>query len=425
MINTSNLELRRRNRLLTYLGMPLEKPKKRDFFEDTNYIYLGTKREWERTNPNDKSAWEKIEIPSEFAWVVWSRQGTLKSIFIKTILPYFYNKGYKIFIFEAKDGTLSRSLRKNIKTDRIYPDAYTMELPIVSLLPTYLTSPNLPPAAKVPDSELKHFDGYCTLNATNIVSTEQWDALFGRPGAGAETLHILNTIFKGDLELISKQLDKGYYINVNGQTNPINAHTRPVCKRIIDLIRIDDYMNSKRGVEINLEELWNKNKVVIMPFYQKRPPYMQLYVAKMYDKFDEYHGKHPEAKMLIIHDDAQAYLNRESDINNPANEAVRNSIKFGRTKCINNIFTIQEMYDFHPSIYAVKTALFAGLITEFFNVSLNTDIKYRIIENRQNYKEAPLPNSSLKKKTIRYLYVPDNELEFINYFPQDPLCGGW
>lgn len=411
--------------MMKALGATITPKKVQNFYETSRMIWLGTKREWSSYDKNVPGNWAGIEFPSEFAHVIWSQQGTYKSVFLKTVLPYFYARGYKIFIFEAKDGTLARSLKQNVQCEKIYPSAYSIKLPIVSYLPSYLTSPNLSDADVIPTEETGIFDHYSTIFASQINSNLEWGTLFRSSDTGGDILHILNKRFNGDLTKIYKSVQKGVYYDETDQQIKIHPTTQNSILRVLMLIKTDDAINSKRGIDVDIEKLWTDGNVGVMSFYEKRPEYMKIYVSKMYGKFRMYSLNHPGTKMLIVHDDSQCYLNSESDTNNPANAAVKNSIRFGRAYGYNNIFTVQEMKDFNESIFSLRTALFAGLITDFFYVRLNSEIKDVIDYNRRVYKEQQIMGSSLKQKTIRYVYIPRNETMSMPYYIQDPNCGGY
>jgi len=417
------------NRRRRWLGLETTKIVKRDFFEDTNRIYLGTRQPWDSYETNEKENWYGVKLPSEFTWMFWSSAGTYKSKLIQTILPYFFKKGYYICIIEAKDDTLSMSLRKSIKTHRIHPDAYNVDIPIVSHIPSYAISDNLSTVDKIAPSIVKRFDKKVTIKSSSITNALEWRTLFKASDTGADIIHLVNKECNGNLLKMEKRIRGGYFVDDKGKRVSIHYGAKQSINRVLESIKMDEFLNAKKYEEINLEKIWEAGKVATICFFQKRTQYMKIYVQKIIEqqyafsmKMKKEHGK--DIKILNIYDDCQLYLNTQADENNPANAAVKNSIRMGRAAGFNSIFAVQDILDFNIGIYGGCKDIFVGYVRNFGVAHMLPIHKERIEQNRTRFKEIPLP-SGYTRKEVCYYHIPTNDNLATSFFPGDPLSGGW
>jgi hypothetical protein len=425
--------------LRDYLELGNEKPQKKDFYTYANNIYLGTTRPFNELPKNSEQYWYKIKMPKEFNWLLWSSAGTYKSKLLQTIIPYFYKQGYKIFIFEGKDATLSFNLNKVVESNRIYPEAYNIALPTISHLPSYLISSQYEDVDRIEKEIVKKFNKVVTLPTINIKNSIEWQGLLGASVGGADILNVANKQFKGNLYKIQEQIRKGWIKDQEGHTIQLHGTAKnsvllKVAKFITD--EIFDAAPSKdiaalyriRHYEyIDLNNVWDNDKIGIISFMNKNPEYMKIWVSKIisaqYDYANQMLGKGIQPKILNIYDDCQTFLTNESTDTNPANRTVLNTQRMGRSYGFNNIFIVQDIIDFHKGIFNACSDVFIGYIRDFGHVRLLPEHTQKIEYNRKLFKEINMGN--YMQKNVAYYHIPRNDNMAVTFFPSDPNCGGY
>lgn len=425
-MNQEQISQNRNNRLRLYYDLPLNKVKKKDFFETSKYIYLGNYEPYELADPERIESWYKIEMPHELRWLFWSQSGFYKTTLLKILIPYFVKKGYKLCIIEAKDFSLGINMKKQANCDRLVPGAYNCKIETVSHCPSYLFSSQRDPSDRIDSATLRKFDKKVTLNVKSIKNAYEWQGLLGASQGGADILVACNKQFNGNIDKMKDQIRKGYVKDSDNRIVSLHGVAKNSVLMKINKFMVDEVFNAKKCQEMDLEEVWDQGKVATITFNNQNPEYMKIYVAKIIQQEYQYAERNLNKgiKILNIFDDCQLYLNQEAPDNNPANKAVINTLKMGRTRGINSIFTIQSMVDFNYAIYDALTGIFAGYIRDFANASLINEHKQVITENRKRFREVPLPNG-YTQKTVAYYHIPTNDNLATTFYPADPNCAGY
>lgn len=275
---------------------------RRDFWRERQLVPLLLRRKFDdygdKEIPMKDVICKKIDPSTNFHMLIVGKSGRQKTQMMKNMIREYHKAGYRILFFEPKKMDLVYGKYPKQDSYRLPPKFYDDEkgLDVVSYTPSYYYD-FVKSFINKNDAKMTNF---YSLNMKELISEEIWMS-FGVPKKSAQV--IIECIKRGnyDIKKIKHAIDK----------TPFMASTKNVAKGVLD--NFANTVFTGKFPPIDLEKLWNDNKIVVINYHGNQGDYINTDIGLLILQARNIGAKEEDVtKKLLIFDDAFMYAGASS-----------------------------------------------------------------------------------------------------------------
>lgn len=381
-----------------------------DAFKGELVIPKGTRRPFEEyideegniDIPDEGVFTIKIKPDDNFTGIYISDKGTHKTWQIKNDLYYFNSNDYKCLVLDPKGYDMLQCREKATQsTTRLHPRMIKDKLDMYGLIPAFSVNKNNP-EEKLDKNIVNRYDKVFAFHLNSVATVEELETLLNMPIGGGMTL----------IKALRQESDVKKIMRL------IEVHAMQQSKQSIKVRfehAIADEVLSDNYDDINIEEIWNKNKIPSISFYNRNKMYIRYYVSKIIKRV-KFASETRRFNKLIVYEDAFSYLDFDGRRSNIAVDTVKTSLTDWRAFGFNQIFSIQNPKLIDNEILEMCTEFFIGSI-------LNPDILRSYFDSNtvESVKNLNYNDNDTRNKYVQYAHLKRGQKRANLYYPFQPV----